>query len=140
MYVSVAILISVLTFGDSMIFWYAQSTNKTFFDRFANFSFAVYGVSLLISLAFLIVGICRISSLLKQYTGLRLNERQIVLHACFLAVNVALNLSLLAIFIFGLLDQEATVIFSVFYFVAQPLSLVMMLYVIVRISNRAPEE
>ena len=86
---------------DSVIFWYAkgsQNLDQTL-TRVTEITFGVYSLSLIVSLSFLIVAICRIGTLLKKFTEVRLNEAHMLIHAIFLVIIVLLSLTLTFVYI-----------------------------------------
>ena len=103
-FIAVAAIISGLCLADSFLFWFAMSTQNETLLSVSNYTFSVYGICLTVSLIFLLVGICQISSLLKQFEGLRLNEHRMLLHVCFLFVNVIFNVFLLIVYMAQLFD------------------------------------
>lgn len=126
---------------DSVLFWYQQSKGQVNSDqaRVSDYTFIIYGLSLMISLGFLMVAIYRISSLLKKFANIELNSKHIGLHAVFLSINVALNITLSTLFIPALKLSQASKIISLFYFCCQPLSLLLMLAVITSMSQSSSD-
>ena len=68
---------------------------------------------------------------------MRLNEAHMLLHALQLLIYVVLNLTLTTIYITGMAIGTALEWITYFYFCGQPLYLVLMLYVIYRMTKGA---
>ena len=111
-------------------------------QNICDYTYIVYTVSLIVSLVFLTISIFRIHSLLKNHKGIKLNEKHMVLHAVFLLFNIALCITATACFFFQWDDKKMTKYISMAQFCSEPLSLILMLFVVIKMSpaqNRGPK-
>lgn len=83
------------------------------------------------------VAICRIGGLLKKFKELHLNERHMMLHAVFLSINLIVSVCLSVSYLIDMTDDLTLTAdwFYFVYFLLQPLSFVMMLYVITKLTK-----
>ena len=67
---------------------------------------------------------------------MRLSETHMIFHAAFLLINVAINLTMTCNYIFVSMRLRASQEIAAAYYICQPLSLLLMLYVIFRMSKK----
>ena len=139
LFVGITLLAVLGSILDSILFYIEESQDKEKLARASDITFVSNGLSLSVSLGFLIAAICRISSLLKQFGGIKISEKHMSLHVTFLVINVLLTLTLTLQFLLSYAEAQITEYISVFYFCAQPLSMTMMLVVISSMSQNMNE-
>jgi len=100
----------------------------------ANYSFFLNDVGLIVSLSFLLVAIWRISRILKQQQEIQLKDTHVSLLAVFLFINFFITLLLSVVFMLNGGGQRIDVIVSLFYFALEPISLLLMILLIARMS------
>ena len=80
----------LLVLADSFIYYYGRVSKDSEVLRISDSTYIVYGFSQLLSWSFLLIAICRISSLLRKFQELKLNTVHMVMHALLQVVNITL--------------------------------------------------
>ena len=128
----VAVVIVVAILVDSTLYYFSLVLENDTLQKISDITFTFYGLSLTVSLCFLLVAIWRISRLLKQFEEVKLNEANVGWHAIFLALSAVLNILLGVSFFF---DKDVPYI-SISYYASQPPNLLLMLWLISKMSNK----